>query len=185
VQGVGGALLFANATATLTDAFPVQQHGMAMEINLIAGIVGSFIGLVVGGVLADVHWRLVFWVNVPFGLFGTMWAYAKLREVGHRTASRIDWRGNLTFAAGLVMVLVGITYGIQPAGGHTMGWTSPFVVSMIGGGVGLLIAFTASLVVCGIAAAASWLRGGRYVHVDEGWPAEVTAAPGEEDAVSA
>jgi hypothetical protein len=113
-QGIGGALLWANATAILTDAFPVEQRGMAMGINLIAGLVGSFTGLVVGGVLADVHWRLVFWINVPFGLFGTVWAYAKLRETGRRTAARIDWWGNVTFGAGLVMVLVGITYGIQP-----------------------------------------------------------------------
>ncbi len=141
VQGIGGALLFANSTAILTDAFPVEQRGMAMGVNMIAGIIGSFVGLVVGGVLADVHWRLVFWVNVPFGLFGTVWAYAKLREVGVRTPSKIDWWGNLTFAAGLVMVLVGITYGIQPYGSHTMGWTSPFVLSMVIGGAALLLLF--------------------------------------------
>ncbi|HEX9124654.1 MAG TPA: MFS transporter [Actinomycetota bacterium] len=140
-QGIGGALLFANSTAILTDAFPVEQRGMAMGINMIAGIVGSFIGLVVGGLLADIDWRLVFWINVPFGLFGTVWAYAKLREVGQRTPARIDWWGNLTFGAGLVMVLVGITYGIQPAGGHTMGWTSPFVLGMILGGLALLALF--------------------------------------------
>jgi EmrB/QacA subfamily drug resistance transporter len=141
VQGIGGALLFANSTAILTDAFPVEQRGMAMGVNMIAGIIGSFVGLVVGGVLADVHWRLVFWVNVPFGLFGTVWAYAKLREVGVRTPAKIDWWGNLTFAAGLVMVLVGITYGIQPYGSHTMGWTSPFVLSMVIGGAALLLLF--------------------------------------------
>ncbi|MEA2486335.1 MAG: hypothetical protein QOD46_1446, partial [Actinomycetota bacterium] len=141
VQGVGGALLMANSTAILIDAFPVEERGMAMGINMIAAILGSFIGLVVGGVLADVHWRLVFWVNVPFGVFGTIWAYAKLRELGVRTAARIDWWGNLTFAAGLIMVLVGITYGIQPYGTHTMGWTSPFVLTMIVGGIALLVAF--------------------------------------------
>ncbi|MFB3738138.1 MAG: MFS transporter [Candidatus Velamenicoccus archaeovorus] len=141
VQGIGGALLFANSTAILTDAFPVDERGMAMGVNMIAGIVGSFVGLVVGGVLADLHWRLVFWVNVPFGAFGTVWAYAKLREVGHRTPARIDWWGNLTFGVGLIMVLVGITYGIQPAGGHTMGWTSPFVLATIVGGVALLLLF--------------------------------------------
>jgi EmrB/QacA subfamily drug resistance transporter len=140
-QGIGGALLFANSTAILTDAFPVHQRGMAMGINMIAGIVGSFIGLLVGGVLADIHWRLVFWINVPFGLFGTVWAYAKLREIGKRTAARIDWWGNLTFGAGLVMALVGITYGIQPYGNHTMGWTSPFVLFMVIGGAALLVLF--------------------------------------------
>jgi EmrB/QacA subfamily drug resistance transporter len=138
VQGVGGALLFANATAILTDAFPAEQRGMAMGVNLIAGITGSFIGLLVGGVLASIDWRLVFWVNVPFGIFGTIWAYAKLRELGQRNPGRIDWLGNLTFGAGLIMVLVGITYGIQPAGGHTMGWTSPFVLTLLIGGLALL-----------------------------------------------
>lgn len=141
IQGVGGALLMANSTAILIDAFPVRQRGMAMGINMIAGILGSFIGLVVGGVLAEIDWRLVFWVNVPFGVFGTVWAYTKLREVGARNPATIDWWGNVTFAAGLIMVLVGITYGIQPHGSHTMGWTSPFVLSMILGGIALLLVF--------------------------------------------
>ncbi|MFL5737590.1 MAG: MFS transporter [Actinomycetota bacterium] len=141
VQGIGGALLFANSTAILTDAFPVHQRGMAMGVNLIAGLVGSFVGLIVGGILADVHWRLVFWVNVPFGLFGTVWAYTKLHDTGRRVKARIDWWGNLTFAVGLIMVLVGITYGLQPAGGHTMGWTSPLVLSLILGGIALLVGF--------------------------------------------
>ena len=141
VQGIGGALLMANSTAILTDAFPVSHRGMAMGVNMIAAILGSFVGLVVGGLLADVHWRLVFWVNVPFGVFGTVWAYAKLREIGARSPAAIDWWGNLAFGVGLVMVLVGITYGIQPYGGHTMGWTSPFVLTMIVGGVALLVVF--------------------------------------------
>jgi MFS family permease len=141
VQGVGGALLMANSTAILIDAFPVEQRGMAMGINMIAAIVGSFLGLVIGGVLADIHWRLVFWVNVPIGLFGTVWAYTKLRELGRRTAARIDWWGNATFAVGLIMVLVGITYGIQPYGGHDMGWTSPMVLTLLIGGLALLGAF--------------------------------------------
>src|SRR3954468_18524133 len=97
VQGIGGALLMANSTAILTDAFPVTERGMAMGISMIAGIAGSFIGLIAGGLLADVHWRLVFWVNVPFGLFGTVWAYMKLRELGARQHARLDWWGNITF----------------------------------------------------------------------------------------
>jgi MFS family permease len=141
VQGIGGALLMANSTAILTDAFPVAQRGMAMGINMIAAIAGSFVGLVAGGLLADVHWRLVFWINVPFGVFGTVWAYARLREIGQRAAAKVDWWGNVTFAVGLISVLVGITYGIQPYGGHTMGWTSPLVLSTIGGGVVLLALF--------------------------------------------
>jgi MFS family permease len=141
VQGIGGALLMANSTAILTDAFPVAERGMAMGINMVAAVAGSFIGLIAGGLLADIHWRLIFWINVPFGIFGTVWAYAKLREVGERTVARLDWWGNLTFAAGLIAVLVGITYGIQPYGGHTMGWTSPVVVGTIGGGIALLALF--------------------------------------------
>src|SRR5215831_1811550 len=111
IQGVGGALLMANSTAILTDAFPATERGRAMGISMIAGISGSFIGLIAGGLLADVDWRLVFWVNVPFGLFGTIWAYAKLREIGTLRRTTIDWWGNLTFAVGLVMILIGITYG--------------------------------------------------------------------------
>jgi len=141
VQGIGGALLMANSTAILTDAFPVNERGTALGINMIAGIMGSFIGLVVGGILADVHWRLVFWVNVPVGIFGTVWAYARLREMGERHPARIDWWGNVTFGAGLVAVLIGITYGIQPYGTHTMGWTSPTVLTMLIGGLALLLVF--------------------------------------------
>jgi MFS family permease len=140
-QGVGGALLFANSSAILTDAFPQDQRGLALGVNSIAAIAGSFIGLVLGGVLAPVSWRLVFLVSVPIGLFATVWAYRSLRELGERRPARIDWWGNATFALGLVGVMVGITYGIQPYGGHTMGWTSPFVLTMLLGGVALLVVF--------------------------------------------
>jgi MFS family permease len=133
--------LLANSTAILTDAFPVEERGMAMGINQIAGIAGSFIGLIAGGVLADIDWRLVFWVSVPVGLFGTVWAYLKLKEVAGGRRSRLDWWGNITFAAGLVSILIGITYGIQPYGHHTMGWTSPRVLTELIGGVALLILF--------------------------------------------
>jgi MFS family permease len=140
-QGVGAAFLIANSSAILTDAFPENQRGMALGINQVAGISGSFIGLVLGGVLAPINWRLIFLVSVPIGLFGTVWAYLKLREVPHRRRGSIDWAGNVTFALGLIGIMVGITYGIQPSGGHTMGWTSPFVISMLAGGVALLVAF--------------------------------------------
>jgi EmrB/QacA subfamily drug resistance transporter len=141
VQGIGGALLMANSTAILTDAFPVAERGRAMGISMVAAIAGSFVGLIAGGLLADVHWRLVFWVNVPFGLFGTVWAYAKLRELGEKRRTPIDWWGNVTFAGGLILILVGITYGLQPAGGHTMGWTSPKVLTELLVGLALLVAF--------------------------------------------
>ena len=141
VQGVGGALLLANSTAILTDAFPATQRGMAMGINMVAAIAGQFFGLVIGGLLADIDWRLIFWVNVPVGVFGTVWAYLKLREVGVRRQARMDWWGNITFALGLILVLVGITYGIQPYGGHAMGWGSPSVLGELFAGVALLVIF--------------------------------------------
>jgi MFS family permease len=140
-QGVGGAFLFANSSAILTDAFPHNQRGLALGVNTVAGIAGSFIGLVLGGVLGPVSWRLVFLVSVPVGLFGTLWSWRKLVDLGVRQPARIDWWGNLTFAAGLVAILVGITYGIQPYGGHTMGWTSPKVLVCMGGGLALLAIF--------------------------------------------
>ena len=140
-QGVGGAFLFANSSAILTDAFPHNQRGLALGVNTVAGIAGSFIGLVLGGVLGPVSWRLVFLVSVPVGLFGTLWSWRKLVDLGVRQPARIDWWGNVTFAAGLVAILVGITYGIQPYGGHTMGWTSPKVLACMGGGLALLAVF--------------------------------------------
>jgi len=97
---------------------------------------------VLGGVLGPLNWRYVFLVSVPFGVLGTIWSYLKLRELGIRKPARLDWWGNLTFGAGLIATLVGITYGIQPYGGHTMGWTNPLVLSLIGGGVALLAIFT-------------------------------------------
>ncbi|HEY3765836.1 MAG TPA: MFS transporter, partial [Gaiellales bacterium] len=140
-QGVGGAFLFANSSAILTDAFPHNQRGLALGVNTVAGIAGSFIGLVLGGVLGPVSWRLVFLVSVPVGLFGTLWSWRKLVDLGVRQPAKIDWWGNLTFAAGLIAILVGITYGIQPYGGHTMGWTSPTVIGCMGGGLVLLAIF--------------------------------------------
>ena len=141
LQGIGGALLMANSTAILTDAFPTEQRGTALGISMIAGIAGSFIGLIVGGVLADVNWRLVFWVNVPFGIFGTVWAYLKLKEVATARRGKLDVWGNLTFGSGLILLLVGITYGIQPYRHHTMGWTGPYVLAELVAGVALLAGF--------------------------------------------
>jgi MFS family permease len=140
-QGVGGAMLFANSNAILTDAFPPQQRGLALGVNSIAAIAGSFLGLVLGGILGPIAWRLVFVVSIPVGVLGTAWSYRKLRDLGERRAARIDWWGNLTFAVGLVSVMVGITYGIQPYGGHTMGWTSPLVLSTLIGGLIVLAIF--------------------------------------------
>jgi MFS family permease len=141
VQGVGGAMLFANSSAILVDAFPSDQRGTAIGINQVAAIGGSFIGLIAGGLLSVVDWRLVFWVSVPFGIFGTVWGYFSLRDNGRRVPARIDWWGNVTFAVGLTSVLVGIVYGIQPYGHHSMGWTSPRVLSAFVIGAVFLIAF--------------------------------------------
>ncbi|OLE24927.1 MAG: MFS transporter [Actinobacteria bacterium 13_1_20CM_3_71_11] len=141
VQAVGGSMVFANSTAILIDAFPARQRGMALGINQVAAIAGSFIGLVLGGVLAEWDWRAVFWVSVPIGLVGTVWSYLSLHELGARQPGRLDWPGNVTFALGLSALLAAITYGIQPYGGHSTGWTNPWVVAGLAGGVALLVAF--------------------------------------------
>ena len=141
IQAIGGSMLMANSPAILTDAFPPDQRGTAMGINQVAGISGQFIGLILGGLLAAVDWRLVFIVSVPIGLGGTIWSYLSLKEVGLRTPARIDWLGNITFAVGLILLLTGITYGIQPYGGHSMGWTSPLVLTGLIGGPALLVVF--------------------------------------------
>ncbi|HTU28114.1 MAG TPA: MFS transporter [Solirubrobacteraceae bacterium] len=141
LQGVGGAMLFANSSAIITDAFPANQRGLALGINGVAAVAGSSIGLVLGGVLAPIAWRAVFLVSVPFGVFGTVWGFAKLRDLSERKHAKMDWWGNVTFAVGLVAIMVGITYGIQPYGHHVMGWTSPRVLAEIGGGIVVLIGF--------------------------------------------
>jgi MFS family permease len=141
VQAFGGAMLMANSAAILTDAFPVNQRGMALGINQIAGISGQFVGLLLGGLLAAWDWRSVFWVNVPIGIWGTVWAYRSLREIASTKKSKIDWAGNVLFAVGATSLLAAITYGIQPYGGHATGWTNPLVVTGLSAGVGLLIIF--------------------------------------------
>jgi MFS family permease len=140
-QGVGGALLFANSSAILTDAFPSDELGKAMGINGIAAVGGSFVGLMLGGVLAPIEWRLVFLVSVPFGLFGTVWAYYKLKDSGIRLPAKIDWIGNTLFAVGLISVLTGIVYSLLPYGGHPTGWTNPWVLTAIFGGIAVLVLF--------------------------------------------
>jgi EmrB/QacA subfamily drug resistance transporter len=142
IQGVGAGFLFANSTAILIDAFPSRQRGMAMGINQVAAIVGSLAGLILGGILATINWRMVFLVSVPIGLFGTVWAYLKLRETATvRGDQRIDWPGNITFAVGLTVLLLGITYGIEPYGDSPMGWRNPGVIAAIVAGVLLLLLF--------------------------------------------
>jgi MFS family permease len=141
VQAFGGAMLMANSAAILTDAFPANQRGMALGINQIAGISGQFVGLLLGGLLAAWDWRAVFWINVPIGVFGTAWAYMNLREVATTRRAKIDWLGNVMFALGAGLLLVAITYGIQPHGGHPTGWTNPWVLGGLAIGIVLLAAF--------------------------------------------
>jgi MFS family permease len=141
VQGIGGACLLANSAAILTDAFPANQRGMALGINNIVGVSGMFVGLVLGGLLAPIDWRLVFLISVPIGVFGTVWAYLKLEERSEPRRRPVDWWGNVTFAAGLVCVMVAITHGIRPYGSHATGWTSPTVLALLAAGVASLVAF--------------------------------------------
>jgi MFS family permease len=140
-QAVGGALLMANSAAIITDAFPSDQLGFALGINMVAFIVGSFLGIIVGGELSQFGWRWVFLANVPVGAFGTIWAYRMLKDIGVRIKARIDWAGNLVFAAGLAMILIGATYGIEPYGTSASGWGNPFVLGMIAGGLACLVGF--------------------------------------------
>ncbi len=141
VQGIGGACLLANAAAIITDAFPANQRGMALGINNIVGVSGLFIGLILGGLLAPIDWRLVFLISVPVGLFGTVWAYLKLEERSKPRPAAIDWWGNVTFALGLILIMVAVTFGIKPYGGAPTGWASPRVLVLMAGAVTSLIAF--------------------------------------------
>lgn len=141
LQALGGSMLTGNSAAILTDAFPADRRGFALGLNQVAALAGQLTGLVLGGLLAAWDWRAVFWVNVPVGLFFTVWAYRKLRDNGERHPGRIDWWGNGSFAIGLSAILIAITIGLQPYGGHTMGWTNPTVLALLAVGAGLLVAF--------------------------------------------
>jgi MFS family permease len=141
IQGIGGAILMALSAAILTDAFPTNQRGMALGFNMVAAVAGSFLGLLIGGLLSEWDWRAIFWVGVPIGVLGTIWGVRSLHEIGVRTPGPLDWPGTVTFGVGLTVVLVGITYGIQPYGGRPTGWTNPFVLGSIALGLSLLIAF--------------------------------------------
>ncbi|HUN31469.1 MAG TPA: MFS transporter [Trebonia sp.] len=140
-QAIGGSMLMANSAAILTDAFPAERRGFALGTNQISALAGMFIGLVLGGILVEWDWRAVFWINVPVGVFGTIWAYRRLRDNGERHKAKIDWWGNITFALGLGSILVACTYGIQPYHGSSMGWESPVVLGELIGGTILLIIF--------------------------------------------
>jgi MFS family permease len=141
VQAFGGSMLMANSAAILTDAFPEGERGTALGINQVAGISGQFVGLLLGGLLAAWDWRAVFWINLPFGLFGTIWAYRSLKEIASTRKARIDWFGNLLFAAGAGVLLAAITFGIRPYHSDPTGWTNPMVFGGLILGVVLLVIF--------------------------------------------
>jgi EmrB/QacA subfamily drug resistance transporter len=141
VQAFGGAMLMANSAAILTDAFPEGKRGTALGINQVAGISGQFVGLLLGGLLSAWDWRAVFWVNLPFGIFGTIWAYKSLKEIASTRKARIDWLGNAFFAAGAGSLLVAITFGIRPYHSDPTGWGNPMVFGGLILGVVLLALF--------------------------------------------
>jgi EmrB/QacA subfamily drug resistance transporter len=142
LQGVGAGFLFSNSMAIITDAFKSHERGMAMGLNQIASVGGTLLGLILGGVLSAIDWRLVFLVSVPIGLFGTVWAYLMLKEQTKPVkAQRIDWLGNITFAVGLTALLLAMTTGIMPYGDSTMGWANPIVIGGLILAVVSLVAF--------------------------------------------
>jgi MFS family permease len=141
VQGVGGAMLMASSAAILTDAFPATQRGMALGVNQVAAVAGSFLGLLIGGLLSQWDWRAIFWVGVPIGVLGTVWSFRSLHELGVRTPARLDWAGTLMLGIGLTVLLTAITYGIQPYGGHSTGWTNPWVLCSVVVSLATLVAF--------------------------------------------
>ncbi len=142
VQGIGAAFIFSNSAAILTDAFPPDERGKALGLNQVAILAGSVLGLLIGGVLATYDWRFVFLVSVPFGLFGTAWSHFKLKELATiRKGQKLDVLGNLTFGAGLIILLVSLTYGLAPYGHSTMGWSSPYVIGGLVTSLALLAAF--------------------------------------------
>ncbi|HET7391842.1 MAG TPA: MFS transporter [Nitrososphaeraceae archaeon] len=111
IQALGAAFLFSNSTAIITDTFREHERAMALGLNQMSIVIGSVIGLVFGGFLTSyLGWRSIFWVNLPIGIFATIWSYAKLRELGTIRKEKIDWLGNATFAGGLFMILLGVTF---------------------------------------------------------------------------
>ena len=141
MQGVGAAFLLANSAAILTDAFPADQRGMALGINNIVGVSGVFIGLVLGGLLAPIDWRAGVPGLGPGRPVRDGLGVPQARGAQHAATARVDWLGNLTFALGLILIMVSVTYGIRPYGGHATGWGSPRVIALLGAGVASLVAF--------------------------------------------
>ncbi|MGC8538648.1 MAG: MFS transporter [Candidatus Micrarchaeia archaeon] len=141
IQAVGGGFLMVNSTALLTDSFPVNQRGEALGLNQSAFIAGSVLGLVMGGLLASYNWHLVFIVNIPFALAGTIWSIFKLKKMHKRANVKIDYWSNITLALGLVLISLGFTYVLVPYGNSQMGWSNPLVLLAFVLGIMLIILF--------------------------------------------
>jgi EmrB/QacA subfamily drug resistance transporter len=136
IQALGAAFIFSNSSAILSDSFPESERGKALGINQISIVVGSVMGLVIGGALTSYFgWRSIFWLNIPIGIFATIWAFSKLKELGTIKKEKVDWMGNLLFTGGLITLLVGITFGSF----HLLKiWE---IILFILGGISLLILF--------------------------------------------
>lgn len=137
VQAVGAAFLFSNSVAILTDSFPSNERGKALGINQIAIVLGSILGLVLGGFLTSyLGWRSIFWINIPIGIIGVVLSYKYLKELGSIIKEKIDWLGNISFAGGLFFILAGMTlssFGII---------SNIFIIFLlIFGGIALIIIF--------------------------------------------
>lgn len=112
IQAIGAAFLFSNSAAIITDTFPENERAKALGLNQTTIVVGSVVGLVFGGFLATyLGWRSIFWINLPIGIFATIWSHAKMKELGTIGKEKIDWLGNATFAGGLFLILLGVTFG--------------------------------------------------------------------------
>ena len=112
IQALGAAFLFSNSAAILTDVFPENERGRALGLNQVSIVIGSVAGLAFGGFLTSyLGWRSIFWVNIPIGIFAIGWSYIKLKELGTIKKEKIDWLGNVTFAGGLLFLLIAITFG--------------------------------------------------------------------------
>lgn len=141
-QGLGGGFLFANSTAILTDAFPHNERGKAMGINQVAGVSGSIIGLLIGGILVTIDWHLVFLVSVPISVIGTIWAYVALREIASiKEDQKLDIVGNATFIAAITVTLLSLSYMMLPYSGNTGGWSNPILIAGVAIGILLFAAF--------------------------------------------
>ena len=123
LQGVGGAFLFANAAALVTDAFPKKELGLAMGTNTMVAAVGLVIGPVLGGALVAISWPWVFWFNLPFGIVGSVWAYLVLHEMSRRDEERgLDLLGTAAFVVGLTGLVLALSKG------GLSGWNDGLVI---------------------------------------------------------